>query len=433
MFALRPSTAIVRLLVLAAGVALHAHAQDAREVCLTIGPEWSVVREVRDVAFAAAETDLVISVPAAADLTTLNVTGRRSPVRLLSWSLAERPAAFARAPALRATSSGFETVSAEAVSAGPLPRVRCRLSGVPGRSREVEIFYRTRDLSWRCQYEITVRGDVANYLEPLSLDMDCRVVLSNATARSFSDARVMLVAEDPAPQVRLDRARAAPGLLMLDDDSPLADLWRHQPEREGVSYDYALPQSVTLPAHAAVMAPWVTVRRKPAERLYSLDAEEFEIGSGSTWRPLRRFLTFRNEAGFGLGQPLPSGPALIYLGAVRGALYQRAWIPHTAVNSEIRIDLGPATGVTGTRRSQGRNVSAAGFTEETVDIQVANALPSAVNVELVERPPVPLAWDVTRSSRPYELRDRRLLYRLQVDTRSEEELSYTVRVTEPEQ
>lgn len=402
---------------------------------ITIGPEWSVVREMREVDFSGGERDLLLDLPAQADLASLNISGTRSPVRLLSWTLA--PAAPSRAPAggpaLRAGPEGYGwDAAAVAPPAEGLQQVRCRLASSPGRTREVEVFYRTRGMAWRCNYEITVRGDISNYLEPIALDIDGRITVSNGTGRAFPEARLELVGEDPAPAGPLDRARAAPGLLLLDDDSPLADLWRHQLAPDRVPYVYALPASVSLPARGSTSAHLVTARRKPAERLYAMNSDDFELGASGPWRALRRFLTFRNDASFGLGPPLPPGPALIYMGAVRGALYQRAWIGHTAAQGEIRIDLGPAPGVTGVRRSQGRTLSAAGFTEESVDLQLANALPSAVLVEIVERPPVPLAWDVTRSSRPYDMRARRLHYRVQLEARSETAISYTVRVTEPE-
>jgi hypothetical protein len=403
-----------------------------RAVALTIGPEWSVVREVYDVSFLSAELDVTVELPAEADLSSFNVVGQRAPVRLESWSVVP-PVARPGPPTLQPGPRGYEVAGqapGTSVAAGA-QRVRCHLVSAL-RPRAVEVFYRTRGLSWQGRYEITIRGDVANYLEPLSLDLDGRVIISNGTAHTYRAAELVVVGPDPQEPGRLERSRAAPGLLMLDDSSPLADIWRHQTAVEQTMHVYPLAGRRDVPAGAETSVPLVTGRRKPAERLYSMDSEQFELGASGPWRALRRFLTFRNDVGFGLGQPLPAGTALIYLGAVRSALYQKAWIGHTPAQAEIRIDLGAAAGVTGLRRSEGRTVSPAGYSEETVAIQLANALPSAVKLEVVERPPVPLAWDVVRSSRPYEVRDRRLHYALQLQAREESDITYTVRLTEPE-
>jgi len=54
-----------------------------------------------------------------------------------------------------------------------------------------------------------------------------------------------------------------------------------------------------------------------------------------------------------------------------------------------------------------------------------------VKVELVERPPVPLAWSLVRSSRSCERRAEGLEYRMEMAARSEIDITYTVRLTEP--
>lgn len=433
---IRAKSAPAALLLLALLLPRAATGQDdPGDVALTIGPSWTVVREVRAIDFSSTEQDVVLDLPIEADLSTLAVTGERGSVRLVSWErvragrLPEPPSRVSLVP----VGDGFAVRDARGETARPAAgRVRCRLATTLARKRNVVVQYQVGGLSWRAQYEATIRGDIANHLEALSLDMDARVIVSNGTSTVFPRARVALVGEDRPAPARAAQTGRAPGFLLLDDDSALADLWREPEPRPSVPHRYELPDRLTLAAAGETAARLASVRRKPAERLYFMDSADFAVDAQGPWRPLTRYLTFRNDSDYGLGRALPPGPALIYLSGPRGALYQRALIGHTPANAEIRIDLGRSGGVTATRRSQGRRVSTVGFNEETVEIQLANVLPSAVFVEVIERPPVPLAWDVTRSSRPYELVARRLRYNLQMDARSETMITYTVRLTEPE-
>lgn len=430
----RPAAGVRRglLLLLAASAAAVAAtvAPPPRETSLAIGPTWAVVRDEVDVTFAREQEEVEFAIPVEADLSTLSITDARGSVRLLSWR--RLPAATPSTAPLAAwgDEQGYHLSRSEA--APPGGRVRCLLETAQVRSRPLDVVYGVTGVSWRAHYEISIRGDVANYLEPMSLDLAGRVTLSNGTTRAFAPAHVLLVGEDPRAPDRVQRSARDPGILMLDDESPLADIWRGRPQAPPVPYQYPLSEPVNLPALSEVSVPVVNAQRTPAERLYVMNADEFDVDAPGPWRPLTRLLTFRNDPAAGMGQALPPGPVLIYLGGVRGALYQQARLRHTAANGEIRIDLGRTEGVTGVRRSQGRETSSAGFREQTVEIQVANALPSPVRVEVVERPPVPLAWAVTRSSKPYELLARRLRYSVEVEGRSEQTISYTVRLTEPE-
>ncbi len=397
---------------------------EATEIALMIGPTRSVVRELREVAFTARVCDVVFEgIPATADLATLQVGGERQGVRLLGWQRESAPAT---------PSSGVVWRPGE-----PLRRevpdgrsgVRCHLESTSLRARLVELVYQVEGLAWRADYEVTIRGDVANHVEPLSLDLEGRLVISNGTDRLFGNAQVLLVGVEHEAT-----ARAGPSAdqLMLDDSSPLADLWRRRPQPPNFLHAYPVKRTVNLPAFAETSLSFVETRRQAADRLYRMAADDVPLNAESAWRPLVRYLTLPNDAGHGLGQVLPPGDALVYLGGTRGGPYQRARLAHTERGGEIQVSLGEARGVTATRRSEPRVVGMAGMPEQTVVVQLANALPTPVNVEVAERPPVPLAWDIVRSSHPFDKRDQRLFFKMQIEPRSEVEINYTVRTTEPE-
>lgn len=412
---------LIVLLMFPAAVTAEAEVV-ARDIRLMVGAPRSVVRELREITFTSEVSEVVLEgLPATADLTTLQVGSRRQGINLLSWQ---------RVPAVLPVRSGLGWRPGEPLR--PLPEVapgaavRCCLETASLRTRAVEVVYQVEGLSWRADYEITIRGDIANHLEPLSLDLVGHVVISNSTGRAFPSARVLLVGSEGADGPGPDD----PGALMLDDWSPLADLWRAIPAEPGQTYDYPLEQEVEVPALGEVTVRMAATRRQAADRLYSMEGEGFSIGEGPG-RELTQFLVLRNDAGHGLGMPLPPGEALIYLGGARGAAYQQARLSHTKRNDELRISLGPARGVTARRLAEARTPGTAGLPEQIITLKLANTLPTAIHAEVVERPPVPLAWDVVRSSNPYERRGQSLFFALQVEARSEAEITYTVRLSEP--
>lgn len=417
---------ILLLVALSAGSSVRAEFM-ARDIRIMVGPQVSVVREQREIACVEGEQDVLIEgLPAAADLTTLQVGGERQGVRLLGWQrVSATPSTNAKPAAVRWRPGQPLRAAPAADPAGP---VRCRLQAATARTRWVELVYQVTGLTWRADYELVIRGDIANHLEPLSLDLVGHIVLSNTTGRAYPEARILLASQ----QAGSGEANAAPGLLMLDDWSPLADRWRSPPPAEPLPQAYSVPQAVSIPAAGRVSVRLVSTRRQAAERLYRLDAGSLAVGQGDPWRPLIRYLVLPNDEQHGLGLALPPGQALIYLGGTRGGPYQQAWLDHTDRGQAVRVRLGPSRGVTANRLTEARQPGTAGAPEQTITLQLANALPTAVKVEVWERPPVPLAWDLVRASRTVERQGQNLLFNLELAARSEAELNYTVRLTEPE-
>ncbi|HMP77733.1 MAG TPA: hypothetical protein PKE12_15665 [Kiritimatiellia bacterium] len=394
---------------------------------LTIGSGHAVVREVHRMKFSRRDETLVLDWQPGADPSTLLVSGDpRMGVVLLETRWPAPPAP--QAP----DAVDFTAPRAPADGVAPaVTRVECLLRAVQARPRDVEVLYHAAPFSWQARYELTVRGDIANHLEPLSLDLDGRYFLSNGFGRAFSAAQVQVLGHEAAGPARRG-LKDGPGILALEADSPLADRWRPAPPEPGVPHLYRLTSPVTLAAGQVTAVRFATARRTPADRLYVMDSDRIAAGAGAVWRPLQQTLTLRNDRRAGLGFPLPPGAALITAGGGRGAVRQEAMISHTPSGGVIRIDLGPAEGVIGSRRTLGRTSGRTGFTEETIELRIANNLATAVRVEVSERPPVPLAWDMVRSSLNYVITARRLRYELEVGPRSEARISYTVRLTEPE-
>lgn len=391
-----------------------------------IGQGSAVLREEYRLNFIRPEETLLLDWPPEADPSTLLVGDKNGAVQWLEtrWVAPESVSAFDGSLDLTAPGGGVPN----RILPGGVSRVECRLLADTPRPRPVEVMYQVTNFSWRAHYDLTIRGDIANQLEPLSLDLEARYYLSNGLSRALSASQVQLrgperIAPSPSP---------GPGMLILDPDSPLADRWQPGKPPPDVPQLYGVSDSVTLSAGEVTAVRFASARRIPTERLYVMESDKIPISSTAVWKPLQQQLTFRNETRVGLGFPLPPGTALISTGVGRGSFRQEALLGHTPADGVIHVDLGAAAGVTGSRRSLGRTVAGTGFTEETIELRIANNLPSSIRVELSERPPVPLAWDVVRSSRSYEILARCLRYELEIEPRSEAVVNYTVRLTEPE-
>lgn len=392
---------------------------------IMVGAESSVIIEDYQPAWPARETTFVLQLPAGVDPSTLVVMDPAGRAMIQQLRI-RAPVADTQAVARVEWSAPVALKDAE------IPRtVEIVVRSTDSRPRPLEALFTTDRMSWRARYDVTVRGDVANHLEPLSVDLEGRYYISNGLSRTFQSARVVLRGPDTV-SAESATIRKPRGFLMLDEESPLADLWRVRPPPVRPPQLYAVPGKATLLGGQVTAIRFAFARRMAADRVYVMDSDDIPLSASADPRPLRQRLSWRNERKAGLGIPLPPGVATVVAGAGRSSIRQDAQLYHTPAGGRLRLDLGPSSAVLGARRSAGRSVAKSGFTEETVELRIINQLPSAVRVEVVERPPVPLAWDVVRSSRPYEIIARRLHMELNIPARSEERITYTVRLTEPE-
>lgn len=392
------------------------------DVSMVVGEDRAVVVEHHQRELSAGQSVALFRLPGEIDVSTISLSDPDGVARLLD--LRVRP---------------FESVAKDRPNAvWPLQTtapvrpqawlVEARIRG-PGGVRRLDVMYSTDRLAWRANYDVVVRGDISNLMEPLSVDLEGRCIISNGLAVPFESTRIRF--KGAAPGIRRPATENRPdGFLWLDPDSPLAELWRpRRPEPEPPVL-YVLPERVALPAGGEAAIRFAQLRRAPAERVFLMESER--VPQTGSWYPLHQVLAFANDRRAGLGVPLPPGHVRVASGAGRLALLAEGRLPHTPSGSPLRIEIGPMPGVVGARRSLGRSRSAAGFAEETIELRLMNQLASDVRVEIVERPPAPLGWDVTRSTLPYRTEFGRLRMEIRVPAQREERATYTVRLKEPE-
>lgn len=393
----------------------------ADDIRLGVGRPVSVVRESFTMAVPEGTSTFALArLPAAADPASLQVRFAEAPVAVEGWRV-RQPAA---GPLERRGDAAVWRP--DALSAVAPPLVDLHLRSPLAVTTRVDLTYLTTGLAWSARYTVQVRGDLAREEDAVALDLSARVRLENRTGRRYADARVLLVGED-APS---DAAHTPPpGFLMLDDQ-PLADLWQDPPPAVRPCFSYLLPDPVTWPADGVIDVRWLEAPRRPATRLYRLTAEESGQAAPSGARALNRWLVMSHGAA-GEVTALPAGQAEVQMGGLRSGAVRDAWIPHTAVGGQLRVDLGPVAEVTGERKFRSRTGKVGDSYEETRSVEVVNQLGSAIQIEVEERPPTELEWELLRSTAPHQRAGRRLTFATRVDAGGRQEIRYTLRIREP--
>ncbi len=410
-------------------------ASDIEGASLTIGQGWAVVRESRTVDLVEGRQTLVLDgIPTDADVSSLILSVRSIPVQLLEWERTDvqdqpRGQLQRTANAVQWKPERHKAPTSDKISAGNIS-VRCLVEARgSGKSIPLELSYRVTGFKWSTHYQVAIRGEFEDEKEPVSVDLDGLVRISNPCSVAFRDVTIRFVGvplENPNPS-------KPPGLLMLDSDSALADLWRNPIPGPQTEYEYILPRPTTLKASTLTDIFIVRTARTPATHIYSMVSEEFPVGVADRDRALENWIVFKNTAANRLGFPLPPGPVDVYLGAMRNRLLQSAWFARTPVEGELRIDLGRAEDVRGVRVSRGQTAPVGGYFEQTFAIILRNRKTTDVRVEVDEKPSINLPWNMISATKAFvEVPPQRLRFSPVIKANGEEVIEYKLSIHQPQ-
>jgi len=145
------------------------------------------------------------------------------------------------------------------------------------------------------------------------------------------------------------------------------------------------------------------------------------------------FVSFKNSQNEGLGIPLPKGKIRVYKRDSDGKeqFIGEDQIDHIPKDEEIRLYLGNAFDLTGSRVQKNFRVVVSGHSvEETFEIKVKNHKDEAVEVMVYEHPWRWSEWDITKSNTEREKLDQSTIrFPVKIEKNSEKVVSYTVRYT----
>ena len=401
-------------------------AQIAGPAKIIIGDDAAVVRESFQIMMTSSVMRVLIpDFPAEAMASSVNLVGA-SRIKLLAWRLSELTESTVWSPHLSGRSVRFDMENRQPPAFSGL---QLELQAPSPGLHRFDLSYVVTGLSWRATYDVLLRGDLQNINSPMSIDVDGWIELNNQTARAYTQAVVTVVGMDTkgmVPQVK------EPGILELDEESPLADLWRFESPARAAANLYVLNRAVDLPSSQSIMLSFVSVARKPVTRVLVFQSEEIPTDArGASYALPSQVIHFQNAADYGGGRSVPPGTAVIQLGSLRSSIYQEAWFKHTPALGNIRIDMGKFSGLTARRVDRGRVPRVGGGYEQRYDIMIANHLEEPVSIVLAEQPPLNFAWSVLRSNMKYDLLDRRLVFQPVAPAKSELVIQYTLLITIP--
>ena len=141
------------------------------------------------------------------------------------------------------------------------------------------------------------------------------------------------------------------------------------------------------------------------------------------------YLEFENSEDNGLGMALPAGTFRVYKADRSGAqqFIGEDRIDHTPRDEEVRIRVGEAFDVVGSRTQTTFNILSSCVYESSWEVQIRNHKDEAETVHIVE--PAGGDWTIVRSSHPViDIDAATFGFDLDVDGRSEETVTYTIRM-----
>ena len=281
-------------------------------------------------------------------------------------------------------------------------------------------------LDWRAFYRVVVRGIGPESIQSVQVDVDAHVQIRNETSASFPKARLSLTGSDAT----LEPPPKPFGLLALNPDTPLSDLWLYRlaPPTQ-LPHHYPLNMSANIPAHHETDLLFARVVRKPALIVHLCDSDQIPSPTQSGGLPLQRLLRIPNTAANGLGFSLPPGHAELFLGRAHGAPLQTGHVLHTPHPGLLQIDMGLAETVRATRHAAVELPLPEGAWQADYSIILVNRLDSPVQVVAIEKPETPMEWNLVRSSVPCTATTRELQFDITLPPHSTRTLTYRLRLT----
>jgi hypothetical protein len=264
--------------------------------------------------------------------------------------------------------------------------------------QEVEASYLTNGINWRADYVATLnekddRADLAGW-----------VTIDNKSGAAYRDAKIKLVAGD-VNRVKDESQRL--GKMTAYNEAaarPAAPQFREESFFE--YHIYTLQRPSTIKDNQTKQISLVTADNIPVEKeLLYYGAQYYyrsQYGEVMTNQKVGVFVEIRNRKEDNLGIPLPKGTVRVYKRDSEGSLQfiGEDSIDHTPKDEKVRIKLGDAFDVVGTRKQTDWKKIAYDTYEAAFEVSLRNHKKEDVTVRVVE--PVPGDWTMISSSHPYK-------------------------------
>jgi hypothetical protein len=264
-------------------------------------------------------------------------------------------------------------------------------------AQKVEATYLTDGITWRADYVVTLneKDDRA--------DLSGWVTIDNKSGTTYKDARLKLVAGD-VNRVRDEYEYKDKMLRMAKAEAmPTAPQFR---EEEFFEYHiYTLQRSSTIKDNQTKQIRLVAAELIPVKKELVFHGAKYyyysQYGEQMSNQKVGVFVQMENRKENNLGMPLPKGIVRVYKHDSEGGLQfvGEDRIDHTPKDEKIRIKLGDAFDVVGSRKQTDWKKLASDTYEAAFEISLRNHKKEDVTVKVVE--PIPGDWKMLSSSHEY--------------------------------
>ena len=297
--------------------------------------------------------------------------------------------------------------------------------------KDIELSYLSRGLNWQADYvaELNAADNAVN--------LSGWVTLTNTSGTTYHKAKLQLVAGDvhKAPVERefaLERRQdmrmaktmaAAPNMAQEDMfEYHLYTLGRPTTIADKQKKQVALLQADTVPCKKEFLVQGSSYYYR---RTYGVIDKKLKVGV---------FVEFTNKKKNHLGMPLPKGVVRVYKEDSKGALQfvGEDRIDHTPENEMVRLKLGDAFDLTGTKKQTDfKKIGGDGrynyIYEAAFALKLRNAKAENVTIKVTE--PIPGDWEILSESHKHKKESSSVAsWRIAVPAKGETVLTYKVRV-----
>ena len=311
------------------------------------------------------------------------------------------------------------------------PSLLWQLQSARGGAQRVEARYLTEGINWKADYVAVVSEDETG------VDMTGWVTLTNQSGASYQNAGLQLIAGD-VRRVQPQRQRFAEADVMLE--SRVAAAAAPSQEAFFEYHLYTFPTPTTIEERETkqlelLSAQGVGVRRRlvfDGAGSYFPFYRPRRPGAGGATEEMAAAVTLEieNAEANNMGMPLPAGTVRVYKADRRGNLQflGEDTIGHTPRDETVRLYIGDAFDVVGTRREVSNRRISDRVREITVEVEVRNRKETATAVDVVERVFYG-DWEITQTSHGVERLDARTAqFSLALGAGETETVRYTARL-----
>ncbi|HTY21231.1 MAG TPA: DUF4139 domain-containing protein [Geobacteraceae bacterium] len=289
--------------------------------------------------------------------------------------------------------------------------------------QSIEASYLTNGISWKADYVMTLNEDDSR------ADLNGWVTIDNRSGATYNNAALKLVAGD-VNRVREDRTRMLAGKAMLAEAAPAPQF-----KEEGFFeyHMYTLQRPSTLKDNQSKQISLLTADSIPVKKELLLRGDSYyylgqygEIGEN---KKVGVFVEIANREDQKLGMPLPRGTVRVYKRDRSGSLQfvGEDSIDHTPRDEKVRIKVGDAFDVVGSRKQTDWKKIARDTYESAFEITIKNHKKEDVTVRVLE--PIPGDWQILSSSHDHKKEDAHTAeFNIPVKKDGEAKLTYRVRM-----